>query len=66
MPASTAIQSASRARVAELLSLSTDAKASDVIHRHVPQTVYVEVSDPAVVTDIDDPSAYADLLAQHQ
>ncbi|HEV1285959.1 MAG TPA: NTP transferase domain-containing protein, partial [Bryobacteraceae bacterium] len=55
-----------RPLVAELLALSTDAKASDVIHRHVPQTVYVEVSDPAVVTDIDDPSAYADLLAQHQ
>lgn len=55
-----------RPLVAELLALATDAKPSDVIHRHVPQTVYVEVSDPAVVTDIDDPSAYADLLAQHQ
>jgi hypothetical protein len=28
--------------------------------------VYVEVADPAVVTDIDDPAAYAGLLAQHQ
>jgi molybdenum cofactor cytidylyltransferase len=51
--------------VTELLALPPEAKASDVIHRHVPQTVYVEVSDPAVVTDIDDPSAYAGLLAQH-
>jgi molybdenum cofactor cytidylyltransferase len=50
----------------ELLALPVDAKASDVIHRHVLKTVYVEVADPAVVTDIDDPSAYADLLAQHQ
>jgi molybdenum cofactor cytidylyltransferase len=55
-----------RPLVAELLALPPEAKASDVIHRHVAQTVYVEVSDPAVVTDIDDPSAYADLLAQHQ
>jgi molybdenum cofactor cytidylyltransferase len=52
--------------VTELLALPPEAKASDVIHRHIPHTVYVEVSDPAVVTDIDDPSAYAGLLAQHQ
>ncbi len=55
-----------RPLIAELLALPPDAKPSDVIHRHVPQTVYVEVSDPAVVTDVDDPAAYADLLARHQ
>ena len=55
-----------RALVDELLALPLDAKASDVIHRHVPQTVYVEVSDDAVVTDVDDPGAYADLLARQQ
>jgi len=55
-----------RSLVTELLALPSDAKASDVIHRHVGQTYYVAVSDPAVVTDIDDPSAYAGLLAQHQ
>jgi molybdenum cofactor cytidylyltransferase len=55
-----------RSLVAELLALPSEAKASDVIHRHVARTVYVEVSDPAVVTDVDDPSAYADLLAQYQ
>jgi molybdenum cofactor cytidylyltransferase len=51
--------------IAELLALPPEAKASDVIHRHVPQTVYVEIADPAVVTDVDDPAAYADLLARH-
>jgi len=51
--------------IAELLALPPEAKASDVIHRHVAETVYVEVSDPAVVTDVDDPAAYADLLARH-
>jgi molybdenum cofactor cytidylyltransferase len=55
-----------RPLIAELLALPPGAKPSDVIHRHVPQTVYVEVSDPAVVTDIDDPAAYAGLLAKHQ
>lgn len=53
-----------RPLIAELLALPHEAKASDVIHRHVAQTVYVPVSDPAVVTDVDDPTAYADLLAR--
>src|ERR1700678_3517847 len=51
--------------IAELLALPPEAKASDVIHRHVPATLYVEVPDPAVVTDVDDPAAYANLLARH-
>ncbi len=50
----------------ELLALPVDAKASDVIHRHVEQTSYIEVPDQAVITDVDDPAAYADLLARHQ
>jgi molybdenum cofactor cytidylyltransferase len=53
----------SRATIDELLALPVEAKASDVIHRHVPNTIYVEVADAAVVTDIDDPAAYAGLLA---
>jgi len=55
-----------RQLITELLALPAGAKASDVIHRHVEQTVYVEVGDAAVVTDVDDPAAYADLLARHQ
>jgi hypothetical protein len=39
--------------------------ASDVIHKYVSQTSYIEVNDPAVTTDVDDPEAYAGLLAQH-
>jgi len=55
----------SRQVITELLALPLTAKASDVIHRHVGQTVYVPVSDPGVVADVDDPAAYADLLARH-
>jgi molybdenum cofactor cytidylyltransferase len=54
-----------RPLIDELLALPPEAKASDVIHRHVPATLYLEVADPAVVTDVDDPAAYADLLARH-
>jgi hypothetical protein len=39
--------------------------ASDVIHRYVSETSYIEVADPAVVSDIDDPAAYAELLASY-
>ncbi len=54
-----------RPLIDELLALPPTAKASDVIHRYVAQTSYIEVQDPAVVTDVDDPAAYADLLARH-
>ena len=53
----------SRAVAQELAALPITAMASDVIHRHVPKTSYVEVDDPAVVTDVDDPAAYAELVA---
>ena len=55
-----------RPLIDELLALPVDAKASDVIHRHVAQTSYIEVVDQAVITDVDDPAAYADLLARQQ
>jgi len=55
----------SRAVAGELAALPVTALASDVIHRHVPETSYVEVQDPAVVRDVDDPAAYAELVADH-
>jgi molybdenum cofactor cytidylyltransferase len=54
-----------RRLIDELLALPPEAKASDVIHRHIPQTVYIDVPDAAVVSDVDDPAAYAELLARH-
>jgi CTP:molybdopterin cytidylyltransferase MocA len=52
------------ALVRELMALPPDAMASDVIHKYVPRTSYLEVDDPAVTSDVDDPEAYAGLLAQ--
>jgi molybdenum cofactor cytidylyltransferase len=49
----------------ELLALPAAAMASDVIHKYVSQTYYIELNDPAVTTDVDDPEAYAGLLGQH-
>ena len=47
----------------ELLALPPTAKASDVIHAHIAETLYVDVPDAGILTDIDDPQAYEALLA---
>ena len=49
---------AARAIAEEILALPLTARASDVIHRHVPETVYIDFDDPGVLTDIDDREAY--------
>jgi len=52
-----------RSLAAELLDLPLDAQAADVIHRHTAGRQLVEVDDPGVVADIDDPDAYRALIA---
>jgi molybdenum cofactor cytidylyltransferase len=49
---------AARAIADELLTLPPTGMASDVIHGHIPQTVYLDVDDPGILTDIDDREAY--------
>jgi molybdenum cofactor cytidylyltransferase len=49
---------ASRAIAEELLALPPTAMASEVIHGHIPHTVYVDVNDPGILADIDDREAY--------
>lgn len=55
---------AGRAVVAEeLLALTVGAQARDVIHAHRDRTVYVEVDDPGIHSDVDHPEDYDRLLA---
>jgi molybdenum cofactor cytidylyltransferase len=54
-----------RALIGELLALPATAQASEVIHRYRSETAYIPVDDPAVTSDIDDRTAYDELLAQH-
>ncbi len=49
---------AARAIAEDLLALPATAMASDVIHRHIPETLYVDVNDPGILTDIDDRESY--------
>jgi molybdenum cofactor cytidylyltransferase len=46
----------------EILALPPTAQARDVVHRHVPDTVYVDVDDAGILADIDDPAAYRQLI----
>ena len=49
---------ASRDIAAEILALPSTAQARDVIHKHVPDTLYIDVDDPGILTDVDDPERY--------
>jgi molybdenum cofactor cytidylyltransferase len=49
---------ATRAIAGEILALPPTAQTRDVVHGHVAQTVYVDVDDPGILTDVDDPAAY--------
>lgn len=49
---------ASRDIAAEILALPETAQARDVVHRHVPDTLYVDVDDAGILTDVDDPERY--------
>jgi molybdenum cofactor cytidylyltransferase len=49
---------ASRDIAEEILALPSTAQARDVVHRHVPDTLYIDVDDPGILTDVDDPERY--------
>jgi molybdenum cofactor cytidylyltransferase len=51
----------SREIVPEFLALPETGAASDVVHSHVAQTGYLDVDDPGILADIDDPEAYRGL-----
>jgi molybdenum cofactor cytidylyltransferase len=50
--------------VDEYLLEPSSAKARDVIDRHAAEIDYIEVDDPGISDDIDDPALYAKLLAR--
>jgi molybdenum cofactor cytidylyltransferase len=49
---------ATRAIAKELNALPLTAQAREVIHGHVDDTLYMDVDDPGILTDIDDREAY--------
>jgi molybdenum cofactor cytidylyltransferase len=49
---------ARRELISEFLALPAEAQAKNVVHRHVDRTHYLDVDDPGILSDIDDPEAY--------
>jgi molybdenum cofactor cytidylyltransferase len=49
--------------IADFLALPPDAPANRVTRAHRPETEFIDVDDPGVIADIDDPAAYRELLA---
>jgi len=52
----------SRALVAEFLALGTEGAASDVVHRHTGETEFLDLDDPGITANVDDPAAYRALV----
>lgn len=47
----------------EFLALPPEGQAREVVRRHAARTAYVEIDDPGILLDVDDPAAYQALLA---
>jgi CTP:molybdopterin cytidylyltransferase MocA len=54
---------AARSMAAEFLDLPPDGQARDVVHRYRSQTLYVDVNDAGIFTDVDTRKAYEALKA---
>ena len=52
----------SRRLIPEFLALSGDDQAPTVIRRHSAEIEYIDVSDPGILDDVDDPEAYRRLI----
>jgi molybdenum cofactor cytidylyltransferase len=50
--------------IREFLSEPPASKVRDVIDRHAAEIAYIEVGDPGISDDIDDPALYEKLLAR--
>ena len=48
----------SPALIPEFLALPKDGAARDVVRRHAAGTEFLDVDDPGILADIDDPEAY--------
>lgn len=51
-----------RELISEFLSLPETGAARDVVRAHVAETEFLDVDDPGVLADIDDPASYRELL----
>jgi molybdenum cofactor cytidylyltransferase len=51
----------SRALIPEFLAIPAGGAANEVVHAHRAETEFLDLEDPGIVADIDDPEAYRQL-----
>lgn len=51
----------SRDLIPEFLAIPVGGAGNEVVHRHRPETEFLDLDDPGIVADIDDPEAYRQL-----
>ena len=51
----------SRSLIPEFLALPADSSAREILARHASEIAYVDVDDPGILMNVDDPEAYARL-----
>ena len=52
----------SRALIPEFLAIPAGGAANEVVHAHRAETEFLDLDDPGIVADIDDPEAYRRLM----
>ena len=50
--------------IVQIAALGPGQGADTAIHKHRPQTEFVDVTDPGILIDVDDPASYLKLTAQ--
>lgn len=55
-----------RALLDEILALPPEASAKQVVHLHLEEALYLEVTDPGVLRDVDTPADYQGLVGEAQ
>ena len=53
----------SRSLIPRFLALPAASSAKAVVAEYASETLYIDVRDPGILADVDDPAAYASLLA---
>jgi molybdenum cofactor cytidylyltransferase len=53
----------SKSLIPEFLALPAGSSAKEVVTRHAREIAFIDVDDPGILTNVDDPAAYAKLLA---
>ena len=54
----------SRSLIPEFLALPAGSSAREVVARHASEIAYLDVDDPGILADVDDPQAYQRLITE--